>query len=79
MAIIRTTCETCGDVEFPSSDARVTVRTVDGAGILEAACPGDLHPLDPQTGKKVGATILNYLNSDVTDLLVAAGTPAQFV
>lgn len=61
MATIRASCDTCGDVEFPTSDVRVHAPEDGGAGTYAFRCP------------RCSATVVRAAERGVMDLLIAAG------
>lgn len=61
MATIRASCDTCGDVEFPTTDVRVHAPEDGGAGTYSFCCP-NCH-----------LTVVRPAERPVMDLLIAAG------
>lgn len=61
MATIRASCDTCGDVEFPTSDVRVHAPEDGGAGTYTFRCP------------RCSSTVVRTAERPVMDLLIAAG------
>jgi hypothetical protein len=61
MATIRASCDTCGDVEFPTTDVRVHAPEDGGAGTYAFLCP------------TCALTVVRTAERPVMDLLIAAG------
>jgi hypothetical protein len=61
MATIRASCDTCGDVEFPTSEVRVHAPEDGGPGTYAFRCP------------RCSATVVRTAERGVMDLLIAAG------
>lgn len=61
MATIRASCDTCGDVEFPTSEVKVHAPEDGGAGTYAFRCPG------------CALTVVRTAERPVMDLLIAAG------
>lgn len=61
MATIRASCDTCGDVEFPTTDVRVHAPEDGGAGTYAFCCP------------RCRSTVVRTAERPVMDLLIAAG------
>lgn len=61
MAMIRTSCPDCGDVEFTTSDISVEVTSDDGSGIYRFICPECI------------SLVIKSVESRTIDLLLASG------
>jgi hypothetical protein len=61
MATIRASCDTCGDVEFPTTDVKVHAPEDGGAGTYAFRCP------------RCSSTVVRTAERPVMDLLIAAG------
>jgi hypothetical protein len=61
MATIRASCDTCGDVEFPTTRVKVHAPDDGGAGTYAFQCPG------------CSITVVRTAERPIMDLLIAAG------
>lgn len=61
MATIRASCDSCGDVELPTSDVRVHAPEDGGPGTYAFRCP------------KCANTVVRAAERPIMDLLIAAG------
>ncbi|MBK5223830.1 MAG: hypothetical protein JJE52_13360 [Acidimicrobiia bacterium] len=64
MATIRASCDTCGDVEFPTSEVNVHAPEDGGPGTYAFRCP------------RCSATVVRSAERPIMDLLIAAGVPS---